>query len=41
MTTEEILQQYPGLENDDIRAGLAYASEMIRERIVVTTLGSN
>ena len=36
MTTEQILEQYPALEPDDIRACLAYASEMTRERIVVT-----
>jgi len=36
MTTEEILGQYPGLEPDDIRACVAYAAEMTRERIIVT-----
>ena len=36
MTTEEILGQYPGLEPDDIRACIAYAAEMTRERIIVT-----
>jgi uncharacterized protein (DUF433 family) len=36
MTTEQVLEQYPRLEPDDIRACLAYASEMTRERIVVT-----
>ena len=36
MTTEEILDQYPGLEPDDIRACVAYAAEMTRERIIVT-----
>lgn len=40
MTIEEILEQYPGLERDDIRACLAYAAEMTRERIVVTTRGA-
>ena len=34
MTVEHILEQYPGLEADDIRACLAYAAEMTRERIV-------
>jgi uncharacterized protein (DUF433 family) len=37
MTVEEILKQYPGLEADDVRACMAYAAEMTRERIVVTT----
>jgi uncharacterized protein (DUF433 family) len=36
LTTEEILEQYPGLELDDIRACVAYAAEMTRERIIVT-----
>jgi len=35
MTTERILEHYPALESDDIRACLGYASEMTRERIVV------
>jgi uncharacterized protein (DUF433 family) len=39
MTTEQILEQYTGLEADDIRAGMAYAAEMTRERIVVTGRG--
>lgn len=30
----EILADYPGLEEDDIRACLAYGSEMARERFV-------
>jgi len=33
-TEAEILQNYPGLEPEDIRACLAYASEMARERFV-------
>lgn len=33
-TVEEILSDYPGLEADDIRACLAYGSEMARERFV-------
>jgi uncharacterized protein (DUF433 family) len=32
MTTEQILAQYPALEADDIRACIAYAAEMTRER---------
>jgi uncharacterized protein (DUF433 family) len=39
MTIEQILEQYPGLEPDDIRACMAYAAEMTRERIVVTGRG--
>ncbi len=34
MTTAEILKDYPQLTEDDIRACLAYASEMTRERTV-------
>jgi uncharacterized protein (DUF433 family) len=33
-TEAEILEQYPGLEPDDLRACIAYASEMTRERLV-------
>lgn len=36
MTTDQILAEYSGLEPDDIRACVAYAAEMTRERIVVT-----
>jgi uncharacterized protein (DUF433 family) len=36
MTVEQVLHQYPGLEVDDVRACMAYAAEMTRERIVVT-----
>ena len=31
---EEILQAYPGLAREDIRAALDYAAEMARERFV-------
>ena len=34
MTNEEILDEYPQLTVEDIRACLAYASEMTRERTV-------
>ena len=34
MTTEEVLRDYPQLAPEDIRACLAYASEMTRERTV-------
>ncbi len=33
-TVEEVLEDYPQLNQDDIRACLAYASEMTRERTV-------
>jgi uncharacterized protein (DUF433 family) len=36
MTSEQILEQYPGLEADDIRACMAYAAERTRKRIVLT-----
>jgi uncharacterized protein (DUF433 family) len=39
LTTDQILAQYPGLEADDVRACIAYASEMTRERIVITSRG--
>ena len=38
-TVDQIREQYPGLEVDDIRACMAYAAEMTRERIVVTSRG--
>lgn len=34
----EILADYPGIEREDIRACLAYASEMARERFVSVPL---
>ncbi len=34
----EILEAYPGIEIDDIRACLAFASEMTRERFVPVRL---
>jgi uncharacterized protein (DUF433 family) len=34
MTIEEILEEYPQLTPEDIRACIAYASEMTRERTV-------
>jgi uncharacterized protein (DUF433 family) len=36
MTIDEVLEQYPQLHMDDIRACIAYAVEMTRERVVVT-----
>lgn len=33
-TEEELLSAYPQLSRDDLRAALAYAAELTRERIV-------
>ncbi len=32
MSEDEILQEYPDLERDDIREALRYAAEAVRER---------
>jgi uncharacterized protein (DUF433 family) len=37
-TTTEILENYPGLTEEDIRACIAYGSEMSRERYVPVPL---
>ena len=34
VSEEELLQSYPQLRHDDIRAALSFAAEMTRERIV-------
>jgi len=34
LTVAEILEEYPQLTEEDVRACLAYASEMARERLV-------
>ena len=34
MTVEDILDQYPGIDREDIKACIAYGSEMARERFV-------
>ena len=34
MTTQEIIDEYPGLEEADIRACIAYGAEMSRERFI-------
>ena len=34
LTEKEILEAYPGLTPDDIRAALAYAAEVTRERVL-------
>lgn len=33
----EILESYPTLEMEDIHAAIAYAAELARERIIMTT----
>jgi len=33
-TEEEVLEAYPSLTREDIRAALTYAAEMVRERYV-------
>lgn len=40
-TIDELLQDYPGLEADDIYACLAYGAEMARERYVEIPLESS
>jgi len=37
---EEILAAYPSLRPEDIRAALAYAAEMTRERIIPVPMGA-
>ena len=32
--SEEILVEYPGLQPDDIRAAIAYAADLARERLL-------
>ena len=34
MSIEEIIEEYPQLTNEDIRAAIAYGAEMSRERYV-------
>ncbi len=34
MSREEILKSYPTLQPEDIDASLAYASEVVRERVI-------
>ena len=37
MTTEEILKDFPDLEDEDIREALRYAAEAVREREIPLT----
>ena len=39
MSSEEILDEYPGIEEADIHACIAYGAEMARERYVEVPLG--
>ncbi len=34
MSQEDVLKEYPGLVEEDIRACIAYAAEIARERVV-------
>lgn len=34
LTSDEIIAEYPSLQPDDIRAALAYAAEVTRERLL-------
>jgi uncharacterized protein (DUF433 family) len=36
---QEILESYPSLTSDDIKAALAYAAEVTRERVIPTAVG--
>jgi uncharacterized protein (DUF433 family) len=40
VSVSEILDNYPGLTEEDIRACIAYGSEMSRERYVDITTGA-
>ena len=35
MTVDEIIEQYPQLAPEDIKASLAYAAEVIRQEIIL------
>ena len=40
MTVQEIVKEYPGLEEADVLACIAYGAEMSRERYIDIPLGS-
>ena len=40
-THDQILDNYPGIEEDDIRACIAYGAEMARERYVELPVGGS
>jgi len=39
MSTQELLAEYPGLEEADVRACIAYGAEMSRERYFEVSVG--
>lgn len=41
MNIDDVLQEYPALEEADVRACLAYAAEMSRERYVAISAGES
>lgn len=40
-TMETILEEYPGLEKDDILACFAYSAEVARDCVVASSIGSH
>jgi uncharacterized protein (DUF433 family) len=38
LSEEEILKSYPSLTSDDIKAAIAYAAELSRERLVAVSV---
>jgi len=38
ISTAEIIQSYPSLSAEDIQSAIAYAAELARERIILTTI---
>jgi len=34
ISSEEILQSYPSITNEDIQAAISYAAELARERVI-------
>lgn len=40
MSIQEVLDQYPGLGDADVRACMAYGAEMSRERVVEIPFGA-
>lgn len=38
ISSEEILQSYPSLTNEDIQAAIAYAAELAREEIIPVSI---
>jgi len=41
MTIEEIIAEYPYLEEDDVRAAIAYGADMSRQRYVELPVETN